>query len=246
MKTAVVVSDIHVPNHDPVATRTFLKFVRKLKPDVVVLNGDILDLAACSSHGDADSSLRLEAEFAAGNVFLDDLTDAAPGARFVYNEGNHETRLQRFVAKNAPVLGGIISVPKALDLDGRGVEWREYDADSAFFLTPKLAITHGFAHGSRFTEDTLRKYNVSVIVGHAHRPQYTGLPTLDVDGQQVRGCWGSGCLVPVSRVPYLNRPSGWTQGWTVVYFDEESFSVYPVNLHGGRCFWNGHVFGGAQ
>jgi hypothetical protein len=93
--------------------------------------------------------------------------------------------------------------------------------------------------------ETVLKYGVSLIVGHAHRPQHTSVPVVGPTGHHTRGCWGLGCLVPVGRVGYLRQPSGWTQGWGVAMVsDNGEFDVHHVNLTRGRVRWhNGKTYG---
>lgn len=246
LKKTLVVSDIHVPFNDLQATKTFFSFAKDFKPDELILNGDILDLKACSGHGDVDATDLLWQEILAGNIFLDEVRKAVgPKCKIHFNEGNHCTRLTRFVRRQAPSLQGITSVPELLKLRARKISWLPYSGDNMYFITKKLGVTHGFAHGTNYTRATLRKLGVSCIVGHAHRPEYSTEPVVDHNGQHIRGCWGSGCLVPVQHVDYLTAPSGWSQGWTVVYSDERTgdFSVYPINLANGHVFWNGKVYG---
>lgn len=245
MKRIAVVSDIHVPFHCPKALNTFFKWLADFEPHQVVLNGDILDMAACSLHADADAGARLAEEVAAGNRFLDDLRGiVGRRCRIDFHEGNHEARLHRFVKARAPVLNGLTTLPDMLKLAKRGIHWMPYSGDNVNFITPKLGVTHGFAHGVNYTRATLMKYNVSIIVGHAHRPEASKVPVIGPNGQHTRGCWGSGCLVPVTHVSYMTQPSAWTQGWTAVYaLPNGDFSVYPVDLHNGRVVWNGKVYG---
>jgi predicted phosphodiesterase len=246
LKKTLVVSDIHVPFNDVTATKTFLAFLKDFQPDELILNGDILDLKACSGHGDVEADDLLWQEILAGNIFLDEVRKAVgPKCKIHYNEGNHESRLTRFVKRQAPSLHGLTSIPELLKLRERKITWLPYSGDNMYFITKKLGVTHGFAHGTNYTRATLQKLNVSCIVGHAHRPEYSTAPVVDHRGQHIRGCWGSGCLVPVQHVGYLTAPSGWSQGWTVVYSDERTgdFSVYPINLANGHVFWNGKVYG---
>lgn len=245
VKRIAVVSDIHVPFECKNALNTFFSWLNDFKPHKVVLNGDILDLAACSLHKDADAGRVLAEELEAGNRFLDRLRAiVGTSCEIFYNEGNHEARFNSFIKTKAPALNGLTSLPEALRLDKRRIKWLPYSGDNVLFVTPKLGITHGFAHGVNYTRATLLKYNISVIVGHAHRPEASKVPVIGQDGQHTRGCWGSGCLVPVTHVSYMKQPTGWTQGWTAVYaLPSGDFSVYPVDLHNGKVVWNGKVYG---
>lgn len=241
MKKTVVVSDIHIPDHDPIALAMFELWCRDFCPDEIVLNGDIAEMACVSLHDHGHTQI-LEQEIQEVSQFLRRLRDAHPKAKIVYNEGNHEDRLARYQQKHAPALGEIVTLPQLLGLTDLNIAWNAYCPDRVYFISQKLGAVHGFAFGEHYAAATLRKYNVSVIVGHAHRPQYTTQPTVGQDGQHTRGCWGGGCLTEVQHVSYLRHPSGWTQGWTAVYSDDDGFSVYPVNMHKHAFFWDGKKY----
>lgn len=243
MKKTAVVSDIHLPYHDPIAVALFMVWLKDFQPDEIILNGDIADMASVSAHGDQDSALKLESELLEVRQFLSGLRKQHPKASIVYMEGNHEDRLKRYLKKQAPTLEGMIKFEEVVGLKELDIRWLEYGGDTVFFINPRLGVTHGAACGEHYTTTTLRKYNVSLIVGHNHRPQFTTSPTVGEDGQQTRGCWGGGCLTDVQHVPYLKMPSGWTQGWTAVYSTKDIFSVYPVNMHKHRFVWNGKEYG---
>ena len=42
--TIVIASDIHIPFQDKAAVRAFLSYVKEKQPEVIVLNGDVLDM----------------------------------------------------------------------------------------------------------------------------------------------------------------------------------------------------------
>lgn len=246
MKRICTISDVHFPNHCPKAVKTFLRFVRDFKPHQVVLNGDIMDFNGLSRHSDADAGTRVKAEAAVAADFLDGLRrEAGPRCRIDFNEGNHDMRLRTWVEQNAPQLDGLLTLPELLDFKRRRIDFMPYSGDDVRFLSPKLGITHGSFHGVSYTRETILKYGVSLIVGHAHRPQYFSVPVVSVKGQHVRGCWGMGCMVPVERVGYLRQPSGWTQGWGVALVDDNGdFDVHQVNLTRGKVRWiNGKSYG---
>jgi predicted phosphodiesterase len=254
LKRVLIASDIHFPNHDPSAVATLLRFVRDYKPHQVVLNGDIMDFQGLSRHADASAATRVRAECEVAADFLDGLRrEAGKGCRIDYNEGNHDIRLNTFVEMNAPQLGGLLTLTDLLGLKRRRIDFMPYSGDDVRFIGPKLGVTHGSFHGTNYTRETVLKYGVSLIVGHAHRPQHTSVPVVGPTGHHTRGCWGLGCLVPVGRVGYMRQPSGWTQGWGVAMVsDNGEFDVHHVNLTRGRVRWhngktygqNGRVFGG--
>ncbi len=246
MKRVAVVSDIHFPKHCPKAIKTFLSFVGDYKPHQVVLNGDILDFGGLSKYSDANVTERVKADCTVAADFLDGLRQkVGSGCKIDFNEGNHDIRLTTFVANKAPQLSGLLSLPNLLDFKRRRIDFMPYAGDNVRFLSPKLGVTHGSFHGVNYTRETIMKYGVSLIVGHAHRPQFSSVPTVGPKGPQVRGCWGAGCMVPIQHVPYLTQPSGWSQGWVVALVDPNGeFDVHHVNLTRGKVRWiNGKTYG---
>jgi len=241
-KSVVIVSDVHVPYNCHRATKAFLDFVGDVKPDQIVLNGDILDMHAASSHGDAGTDSLIMDELEAGSEFLDRIRVASPRSKVHFNEGNHEQRLTRYVAKNAPNLRGMTTVPSALSLAKRRITWLPYG--KVHFVSDKLGVTHGTHHGTHYARDTLVKYGMSLVVGHAHRPQIHTMGVAGDGADSVRGVFGLGCLVPVDTVPYINGPSGWTNGFGLFYvMPDGTFTPYIINMAKQKFAWGGKVYG---
>ena len=240
IEKTVIISDIHLPHHDPKAVSTMFNFVKGFKPHKVIIAGDMMDFSGISRHADASAANRIKSELAVGNAFLDELRKVA-GAKceIVMLGGNHDKRIRSFVELNAPQLEGMLTIEEELRLEERGISFTEYSGDKAYWLSKKLAVMHGFAHGQNYAAETLRKYNVSCIVGHAHKIQVFTSPTVGQSGQQARICYGNSCLVPVKDVSYMTAPSGWTQGLTVALVDKKSgaFNVYPVVMTDHLIRW---------
>jgi DNA-binding transcriptional regulator LsrR (DeoR family) len=50
LKKAIILSDIHVPYHDQAALSVALAYAKDYAPDMIVLNGDIIDFYGASSY----------------------------------------------------------------------------------------------------------------------------------------------------------------------------------------------------
>ena len=243
VKTVDVISDIHVPSHCRPSIVAWLNFTADNPPDELVLNGDILDLHSCSSHGDALSEDLLKDEIAAGNDFLDLVQDAVgPKCKIHFNEGNHERRFTRYIHKVAPNLRGVTTLPQLLHLERRGISWLPYG--KVHFLSDKLGVTHGVKCGANYARDTLIRYGMSVVVGHAHRPQLHTMGVAGADADAIRGAFGLGCMVPVDDVTYIDGPSGWSNGFGRFYIlPDGTFTPYVINFARQKFVWNGKVYG---
>ncbi|NBX50936.1 hypothetical protein EBT25_13645, partial [bacterium] len=156
-KTCVVLPDIQagfframdgslVSTHDPLAIDYAIAVVKAEKPDVVALNGDNADFPEFGKY-------RLTPAFAlTTQATIDYLTtlcarirDAAPEARIVWLEGNHEARLTNYILDNAKASFGlrqgntpeswpVLSIPFLCRFDDFGVEYLPGYPASQFWL----------------------------------------------------------------------------------------------------------------
>lgn len=230
--------DVHVPEHDSQIVDAWLEWCRDTKPTTVVVGGDFLDLESMSSHGGNPRPPTLDEDLGPGREVLQRIRDANQLARIVYLEGNHETRLQRWIANNAKNVNGSLAIPDLLGLKELDVEWVEYGQTHK---EGKLHFVHGFWCNDLHAKKHLMEYGSSVMYGHTHRPQFytRGL----VDGT-VHGAFGMPCMCKLNA-PYLNnKPSGWMQGFGAAYvMPSGHFTPYTVLANHGQFVWNGKVYG---
>lgn len=234
----VVIGDVHIPDHDPLLWANFLQWCRDEQPSEVVLCGDFLELESCSSHGGVARPSMLVDEIRAGREALDQLRAANPNAKITYLEGNHETRLSRKVIDRMPELDGSMTVPELLDLRGRGIEWFEY---GEAIMRGKLALTHGWYTPMHHAKKHLEELGCSVMYGHTHRPQ---VYTRGKSDGSTHGAFGLPCMRTLDAGWLHRRPSGWMQGFGVVYVHEDGcFSPFVVLVNNGTFVWSGRVYG---
>ena len=105
--TVVIASDIHIPFQDDAAVRSFIKYCKEKQPEVVVLNGDVLDMFMLSRFTKGEGRNPLE-EMTMCQGFLDSLRKVVPDADIYYVIGNHENRLEKYVLTKAPELASLI------------------------------------------------------------------------------------------------------------------------------------------
>ena len=105
--TVVIASDIHIPFQDDAAVRSFIKYCKEKQPEVVVLNGDVLDMFMLSRFTKGEGRNPLE-EMTMCQGFLDSLRKVVPNADIYYVIGNHENRLEKYVLTKAPELASLI------------------------------------------------------------------------------------------------------------------------------------------
>lgn len=96
VKTRILcLSDFHVPFHLPIST--FEKYAGKV--DILVLNGDIMDMQGISKFPKMYRVSPME-ELITGRQYLIDLIEYIHPKRVVINYGNHEVRWSAYFSKN--------------------------------------------------------------------------------------------------------------------------------------------------
>ena len=125
-RLALIANDFQIPFHDEKALLLFKMFLRRERPDWLILNGDFQDFWEISSYDLTPRSgkdFRLEIE--TGKKILRSFRRSLPRARITWIEGNHEFRLRKYLIQNARELYGLpgVSVPDIFDLKRLGIEY---------------------------------------------------------------------------------------------------------------------------
>ena len=222
MKTYAILNDIHYPFHDAVVVDLVLKFLKDLKPNGVVLNGDIVDCYPISRFDkkpfDSDN---ISHEVALAEKLMKTLKKITEDVTWL--GGNHEDRCRKHIWKNREVFAPLSSergiklvrdlcFEKLYGLDEYDVGWLEYKEGVKL---GKLYVTHGEVATRYTAAKNLAKYNVSVITGHNHRKE--NFSSTSLAGEI--GSWTNGCLCTLS--PEWIRNPDWQQCFAVVHVDKD-------------------------
>lgn len=107
----MIFSDAHFwPKERTVAFRALLRLEEQLKPKRMVANGDVIDGGKTSRHAarEWDDAPTLAEEVFASQARMGEIKDAAPkGCAFDFNVGNHDNRLDGWLANKAPEVEGL-------------------------------------------------------------------------------------------------------------------------------------------
>ena len=247
------------PLHDRRAADLAVQVAARLDPDVVVLLGDMLDLAAWSTKyrrapGDHWTTTPTLAEL---HWWLGQLRLAAPGAKIVYLEGNHEERITKAVRErlsevedlrppndcDGPDLVGVERMLALRDLDIEYVG--PYDTD---WWLDGVACRHGETvrkGGGSTAAAIVRDSTHSVWFGHVHRRESAARLLHGPDG--VREIWAAspGTLARVDgAVPAATSRVDWQQGLGVQWSagGEVWHEIIPIQR--GACLWRGELLAG--
>ncbi len=233
----VVLSDQHIPFQDPVIERLSLEFLRDQQPDVIHLLGDIMDFYTLSRFDkDPTRILSLAEDIDNGLSYFTLLRDACPRAIIKYSEGNHESRLQRYLWSKAPELSSLpaLQMPELLRLKDFDISW----------VSARKPYKHGrllYTHGDivrRWSGASAKahyeKFGCSVIHGHTHRQGSFFTRSYS----DTYAAFENGCLCTLEP-EYMVSPD-WQNGWSVVWYAPNgNFQVEQVSV-----FDNAYTFHG--
>jgi len=284
-KTAVILPDPQIgyrqfedtgldPFHDEKAIDVALQILSAEQHengvDQVINLGDYIDLPAQGKY-EQEASFAFTTQHAIdyGHLFAARQRAAAPDAKIVIIEGNHDRRMQKFVQANAlsafglkraniPSSWPVMSLPYLLRLEELDVEYMDGYPAAMWWINDKLRAIHGDKVNS--SGNTSMKYtnempHISTIFGHIHRQEIQSKTTFDREGKIKSMAISPGCLCRVDgAVPSVKgsvdangRPiqywENWQQGIAVVkYKDEGSFHVDLVHIDDGKTLYKGQEF----
>lgn len=216
----LLVPDLHAPFHSTTAWALALRCAKAFNPSNVVILGDFVDFYAVSDHLKNPSVKQdLRKEVLAGKACLRQLNTATSNAvSRVYCAGNHEYRLDRYLARNAPQVAHAVRTDELLGLREAGWEYVPYRSS---FRLGKLNITHdiGGAGGAAHTK-AAAVYGDNVVIGHVHRMgiSYSSTPGGDPHVGMVPGWLGD-----PDAIDYMHNDvvkATWMHGIGIAYIME--------------------------
>lgn len=251
MQKILLIPDCHFPYVDTSAFNCMLNAARSIKPDTVIILGDFFDFFAISQHRKNPwRKLDLASEIASGNAGLKQI-EALGAKRKIFVEGNHEERLQRFLADAGSdvirALGpaGLLkanTLPEVLNLKQRGWEWVPY---RQHLKVGKLYVTHDVGKaGANAHVDAESVFQGNCVIGHTHRIATAVKGNLKGKGHvsAMLGWLGS-----FDEIDYMHRARAardWAHGFGIAYMDEATEHVFlnVVNIVNNRCVVDGQIF----
>lgn len=165
-RLTVVWPDTHAPYHDHEAVALALKVVRTLKPDNLVIIGDLHDFYAVSFYAKNPrrKALLFDEIKQADEEVVDDMAELPVGC-VDFTKGNHEQRLSRFISEKASSLTGMVT-------DLREIlpqHWNIHDYGESVKIG-KMHYSHDFGrHGISATRQGLIDVGGNICFGHTHQ-----------------------------------------------------------------------------
>jgi hypothetical protein len=208
-------SDLHIwPGERSTAIRAFIKLIRKLKPQVVILNGDVLDFPRISRHAPIgwEKNPAPAAEIEAAQDILHDIEQAAgPGIKKVWPLGNHDARFESQIAQHNPEYANV----KGIHLSDHFPNWEKC---WLALINEDVAVKHRFKSGIHAPHNNTLWSGRTFVTGHLHSQKV--MPITDYNG--TRYGVDTGCMADIYGSQFRNymeeNPRSWRAGFGVFTF----------------------------
>lgn len=218
----LVASDMHYWPGDPsTAHRAFVKLCKKLKPSVVVMNGDVLDASSISRHPPIGwnhiPTVKQELEVCQDRLRA--IINASPKASHFWPLGNHDARFETRLAQVAPEFKDVHGISLA-------DHFPDWIGCWSLHINNNTVVKHRYKGGIHAPHNNTVSAGRSIITGHLHSAKVT--PYTDFNG--TRYGVDTGCLAePFDDAfqDYLeDGPRNWRSGFCVLTF-KDGVLLYP-------------------
>jgi hypothetical protein len=210
----IVFSDAHFwPGIKTTAYLGMLRFIRKMKPAIIINNGDCFDGASISRHSRIGWQQRptVKQELDACKEHLTQIEKLAGKSKLIWPMGNHDARFESRLAANAPEFEGVEGSTFAYHFPKWNTCWSTW-------INDKVVVKHRFKNGVHATHNNTLWAGKTMVTGHLHSLKVT--PFDDYNGTR----WGvdTGTLAEPSGPQfsdYLEKnPTNWRSGFVVLTF----------------------------
>jgi predicted phosphodiesterase len=233
--TWLVLSDLHLPYHDPETIELAIDLADREKAVGVLLNGDVLDCHELSTFDRDPSAPRYLAERETAIQFQEWLRFRLPDARIIWKDGNHEERLERYLWRHAPALYGLegLTLPAIMRMKDFGIE---HVGDKRVIHLGKLHVIHGHEYRPAImapvnpARGLFLRAKGNALCGHWHNTSEHHEPTI---AGKPQGCWSVGCACNLN--PAYSPLNKWCNGFAMVeVYEKGEFSVRNYRVIGGE------------
>jgi len=230
----VLLNDLHIPYHDKDTLNSVKRAVKYLKPDILLLGGDIADFYNVSSFNkDPSREHDMYSETSEVKEVLKDMTKwNAKSVKYIV--GNHEERLQKYISKNAPDLHWVegLKLEKILGLQELNIDFikdRYWIHNGVMYSHLNKALKWGGSSAKNIGLD----YNMPVVHTHTHRIGHTRHGNRDF--------YDNGCLCKF-EADYISGPVMWNQAFMIVDYINDKPHFRQVNIKDHQFILDGKLY----
>jgi len=240
-KTMLAFGDVHIPHQNPRAVEVFCRAAERIRPDLIVCLGDLLDCGQFSSHPPTHGVPETDYvdDLREANTLLDRLQEACN--RLVMVEGNHEYRLDRWAAATAEGRGAYsMLAPRSRLASGRSrFGYVPYGSVGGTYphyrVNSRIIAVHGWSYARHATKNHLQiSQGKSVIHGHTHRADASIIQSIWSPGKVIQAR-SAGCLCKPIPLYGTGRPVEWVNAFILGYLGRRSDTLYTIPIMESRC-----------
>ena len=233
-------SDFHVPFHDKRTIGIALKFIKHIKPEILIID-ELMDFYSISKFSkDPHRKLHLQKDLDIAKKILVDIRNTVPDARIIMLESNHAKRLVKFLRSKAEELSDLrcMKLKELLELDSFNIEYKKT------FTFRKVLFKHGNIvrqHSAYTAKAEMDKEGTSGASGHSHR---LGMYFRTLRGGEYVWIEG-GCLCSRNcGDEYVEGTANWQQGLSMFTFKKGKKRFHPelIPIIDREILWGGKSF----
>lgn len=223
----LIAGDFHIPFQDNKAVNAFISYAADTQPEVIIINGDLLDFYRLSKFVKGDERNPMQ-EIAEGKIILETIRVACPNSNIYYPIGNHESRLETYIFNKAPDLEPLIdNFYKLLDCENYNIQ-----GCHKVIFNKNFVCKHGELVAQKSGQTAIKeleKEYMNGVSGHTHR-----LSRFITRKNGVKFQWAeAGCLCTM-KPHYILQPD-WQQGFIdVTIKDYKIYKMSTKEIEDGR------------
>lgn len=219
----LVGGDAHYwPGHPSTGHRAFVKFIKKLKPNIVVVNGDVFDGASVSRHPsvnwEQNPSVIDELETCQARMH-EILQAAGTKSELFWTLGNHDARFEARLVQSAPEYAGVFGTSLK---DHFSERWQPC---YSVFINDELVVKHRYKGGDFAPQHNTMRAGMSIVTNHLHSAKV--IPFTDYRG--TRYGVDTGCLADLNGKQFTygeDNPVNHRSGFAVITYHKGRL-MYP-------------------
>lgn len=236
-KTILVGSDFHDIEVDEFVLSVFLDTAKRVQPDIIVLNGDVLDMYEFSSFTQDPRHFKIKErfDFVRKRIFKP-LRELCPKSQITLITGNHELRFLKILSIQSPALRVVLSDVMGLTLaDVFGLDEYEIDlvakldlsvfnaSDAKKSLRENFKVFYNSFVCSHFKD---WRFGMSGTSGHTHSPH------MDINASIPMGklTWVTTGCIANTQAEYIYGMDRWMNSFMLAHVDTETKLVIPEHF----------------
>jgi predicted phosphodiesterase len=238
----MVLSDLQIPYHDPLAVKAAISFIKAERPDELWCVGDELDAPEPSRWnkgmaGEYAPTLQDSID-EVYNLMYDFRTALGWRKPFIIQRSNHTDRIQTYIRKYAPAFGSLesLKIEELLGYSSLKIQYLHRFKE----LMPGWVMAHGDEGRSvqvpgSTAMNLAKKLGKSVVCGHTHKlglqHETTGLygRNKTIYGLEV------GHLMDIKQASYLTSGiANWHQGMGMLIETNSRVIPYAIPIQNGE------------